>query len=117
MAENQNTMMFPTSDSMLAAFGPFASICSRMVKDTVQIQTEMLSFVQKRLDQDIESSTKFWSSHTPSEAAEVMNDFYQRAARDYQAEAQVLMNAMQSFVQGTLSEQEQVTDKFQAKPQ
>ena len=75
----------------------------RFMREMLAFNSEALEFVQKRVQQDVETSGKLMSCKTPMEAAEVMRQCYDQACRDYQSQAKRMFELTRSVAQ-SLSE-------------
>lgn len=75
----------------------------RFMREMLAFNSEALEFVQKRVQQDVETSGKLMSCKTPMEAAEVMRQCYDQACNDYNSQAKRMFEATRSVAQ-SLSE-------------
>ncbi|MCL5776637.1 hypothetical protein M1105_06500 [Limibaculum sp. FT325] len=73
------------------SFATIAHLHGRMIRDSLRFQAELLDFARRRVGADIEAQDRLMRCSSPNDAAQVMNDFYQCAARDYSEEAAGLM--------------------------
>jgi len=64
---------------------------NRMIRDSLRFQAELLEFAQRRVRADIEAQDRLMRCSSPNDAARVVNEFCQTAARDYSEEAAGLM--------------------------
>jgi len=64
---------------------------NRMIRDSLRFQAELLDFARRRVSADIEAQDRLMRCTSPNDAARVMNEFCQTAARDYSEEAAGLM--------------------------
>lgn len=65
----------------------FAHLHSRLLRNALEINAELMDFARKRLGEDIEASEKFSHCKSVGDAVEVMNGFCQNAVRDYAEES------------------------------
>lgn len=72
---------------------PFASLFTRMMRETVTMQAEMVSFVSKRVKADMDASQEIFGSKDPAQAAEAVQRYYQRAFEDYMAQTNEMIEA------------------------
>lgn len=68
-----------------------AHIHGRMIRDSMRFQAELLDFARRRLGAEIEAHDRLLRCTSPDDAAKVVNEFCQTAARDYSEEAAGLM--------------------------
>ena len=73
----------PSGNPFASGANPFENLFSRMMRETVTMQAEMLGFISKRVNADMEASKEIWTSKSPVEAAEVVQRYYERAFQDY----------------------------------
>lgn len=75
----------------------------RFMREMLAFNSEALEFVQKRVQQDVETSGKLMSCKTPMEAADVMRQCYDQACADYNSQAKRMFEMTRSVAQ-SLSE-------------
>lgn len=68
-----------------------AQIHTRMFRDSLRFQAELLDFARRRLGADIAAQDRLMRCSTPDAAARVVTEFCATAARDYSDEATGLM--------------------------
>ena len=72
---------------------PLANLVTRMMRETVTMQAEMVAFATKRVKADMDASQEILSSKTPVEAAEAVQRYYQKAFEDYMAQTGEMIEA------------------------
>tara|TARA_R110002073_G_scaffold211357_1_gene371689 strand:+ start:630 stop:1004 length:375 start_codon:yes stop_codon:yes gene_type:complete len=97
-------------EAMQNQMGSLPNMHSRIMQEMVTFNTEALEFVQKRVAQDIETSTKLMACKTPEDATNVVREFYDQAFKTYSEQAQHLMEMTRSMAQGAAA------DSADAKP-
>ena len=68
-----------------------AHMHSRVFRDALRFNAEMLDFASRRVRADIEASNRLARCESVTEAMDVMSDFYQGALRDYADESTALV--------------------------
>lgn len=69
-----------------ASLAPIVQLHSRMFRDALKFNAEILDFARRRLDEDIKAAEKLTKCQTVPDAMSVMNDFCQCAAQQYSEE-------------------------------
>ena len=71
----------------------FAHMHSRVFRDAMKFNAELLEFVRRRVGADIAASDSLTRCQSVSDAVNVMSDFYQTALQDYADQTTSLMHA------------------------
>jgi len=77
-----------TGQKSLAAF---AHLHSRVFRDALRFNAELLDFARKRIKRDIETSDRLARCESVTDAMSVMTDFCQCAFQDYAEQTTALM--------------------------
>ncbi len=89
-----------------------AHLHSRLMRNALELNAELLHFAHRRVEEDISASEKLSRSRTPAEATEVMNGFYRKALEDYAEEAEKVMkigaDAARRSIEETQAEADEV---------
>ena len=72
---------------------PVGDMFSRMMRETVTMQAEMLQFITKRVSADMAASQEILGAKTPAEAAEAVQRYYQQAFDDYMSQTNEMIEA------------------------
>jgi hypothetical protein len=72
-----------------------------LVKGTLDIAQQMLSFGQKRLDDDLSTLRSLMACHDFNELAECQKQFAEKAATQYMAQASTLTTKLTSLIANT----------------
>ncbi len=71
----------------------FDGLFGRMMRETVTMQAEMLEFMNKRMNANMQASQEIWTTKSPVEASEVIQRYYERALEDYMARTNDMIEA------------------------
>jgi len=71
----------------------FAHMHSRVFRDAMKFNAELLEFARRRVGADIAASDSLTRCQSVSDAVNVMSDFYQTALQDYADQTTSLMHA------------------------
>ena len=77
---------------------PFGDVVGRMMRETATMQAEMLQFISKRVNADMQASKEIWGSKNPTEAAEAVQRYYEKAFEDYLTQANEMVDATCAIV-------------------
>ena len=77
-----------TGQKSLAAF---AHLHSRVFRDALRFNAELLDFARKRIKRDIETSDRLARCESVTDAMSVMTDFCQSAFQDYAEQTTAMM--------------------------
>lgn len=86
--------------SMLA----IAQLHSRLVRNALEVNAELVEFASRRIKEDIQTSERFTQCTSMNEAMELMNGFYQKAFEAYASEANKLVKIGTDAVKRTIEE-------------
>lgn len=103
-----------TGQKSLAAI---AHLHSRVFRDALRFNSELLDFAQRRIRKDIETSDRLSRCESVTDAMEVVTDFCQTAFRDYADHGSAIIRAGASIT--SQSTEETVTEAagITAKPE
>ena len=76
------------SQNSLLAFG---HVHSRMLRNVLEVNAELLDFARNRIGEDIRTSDRLALCDNATDAMEVMSEFYQKAFEEYAEEANQLV--------------------------
>jgi hypothetical protein len=82
------TQVTETGQKSLAAM---AHLHSRVFRDALKFNAELLDFARKRINKDIETSDRLSRCESVTDAMTVMTDFCQRAFQDYAEQTTAMM--------------------------
>lgn len=88
-----------------------AHMHSRVFRDALRFNAELLDFASRRVRADIEASNRLAHCESVTEAMDVMSDFYQGALRDYAEEGGALVRL--SSAMGAESAEEAIAEAAQ----
>ena len=72
---------------------PFGDVVGRMMRETATMQAEMLQFISKRVNADMEASKAILGAKSPTEAAEAVQHYYEKAFEDYLNQTNEMIDA------------------------
>ena len=73
----------PVAGAGRASAAAIAQLHSRVFRDALRFNAELLDFASRRVRADIEASNRLSRCESVTEAMDVMSDFYQSALTDY----------------------------------
>lgn len=99
-ADQKGNIMAKSPKNEPAAYpNPFGGLFGRMMRETATMQAEMLQFISKRVSADIAASQEILTAKSPTEAAEAVQAYYQRAFEDYLSQTNEMIDAACSIAQ------------------
>ena len=90
----------------------FVTLHSRLLRNALEVNAELLDFVRRRLDADMRASRDLAACKTAAEAAEVVNGFRQRALEDYAEETGRVLQFGADAARRALEESRAETDEI-----
>lgn len=100
------------ADTTQRSLTAIAHLHSRLIRNALEVNAELLDFARRRVGEDISTSERLSRSRNPAEATEVMNGFYQKALKDYTQEAEKIMkigtDAARRSIEETQAEADEV---------
>jgi hypothetical protein len=79
------------ADTGQRSLAAVARMHSRVFRDAMKFNAELLDFTRRRIGANIATSDRLAHCDTVTEAVEVVSGFYQGAVEDYSAESTTLM--------------------------
>jgi hypothetical protein len=86
-------MAKPSSKDPAPFANPFGGVFGRMMRETATMQAEMLQFISKRVNADMEASKAVLGAKSPTEAAEAVQRYYENAFEDYLNQTNEMIDA------------------------
>lgn len=100
------------ADTAQRSLTAIAHLHSRLIRNALEVNAELLDFARRRVGEDISTSERLSRSRNPTEATEVMSGFYQKAFKDYAQEAEKIMkigtDAARRSIEETQAEADEV---------
>lgn len=82
----------------------FAHLHTRLLRNALEVNAEILDFARKRITEDIRTNDRLCSCDNVTDAMEVMSGFYQKAFEEYTEEANNLVRIGTEATQRSLEE-------------
>ena len=86
-----------------------ARLHSRLMRNAMEVNVELLDFARRRVGEDICTSEKLSRSRNPADAFEVMGDFYKRALKDYARETEKIVRIGNEATRRSIEETQEET--------
>lgn len=82
-----NVDMDRVADASQKSMLAFAHLHSRLIRNALEVNAELLDFARQRVTEDIQANDKLCRCNNVTDAMEVMSGFYQKAFEAYAEEA------------------------------
>ena len=95
----------------------FAHLHSKLLRNTLEMNAEILDFVHKRVREDIRTNDALSRCDDVSQAAEVVSGFYQKAFEDYSDQTTKLMKLGTEVTRHSIEDVQAEIAEAQPKPE